>query len=118
MTLWIRSQDKTILCEATDLEIFEIADDKSMEDCIIGCIRGVLGQYATKKRCIEILDEIQRLIVNNNKTILTTSSDLDQRTYDDILEEIDKNNFTILSCVNTPQVFPLNQNIIYQMPEK
>lgn len=127
MTLWVRNQDKTILYQVKYFTVGEFTpiteiDGEKVENVEpkwgISSISDLLGLYDSKQRCIEILDEIQRLIVNSNKTILTTSSDLDQRTYDDILEEVEKNNFTVLSCVNTPQVFPLNQNIVYQMPEK
>lgn len=68
MNLWIRSQDKMILVKINDININYqnnkqiianyIAINKEADFYII------LGTYKTKKRAIEVLDEIQEKIIN------------------------------------------------------
>lgn len=114
MQLYVRTQNKMALVNCKII----LVEEFRQQFRVYSNDYGTLGKYETEERCLEILDEIQKLITNGNKTVLTTSSDLDKDIYNDILEEVEKNNFTILSYVNTPLVFPLNQNIVYQMPEK
>ena len=58
MELWIRSQDRTLL---TTVDRIHICQATSNEYDIIGnyC---TLGTYKTKKRALEVLDEIQQII--------------------------------------------------------
>ena len=67
MELWIRSQDKEILLKVNELEIeanMIIAFDNNKYQC--------LGTYKTKKRALEVLDEIQNIL--KPKYILDSSS--------------------------------------------
>ena len=64
MDLWVRSQDKERLTKAQDLRIYHAKNENVwvIEDCYD------LGQYKTKERVLEVLDEIQRcLVVINDK---------------------------------------------------
>lgn len=60
MELWIRSQDKNILCEAIHFEL------SSSGLSILGQNKAyygvVLGRYKSKERALEVLDEIQKLL--------------------------------------------------------
>lgn len=60
MELWIRSQDKEKLekCNSVNINYYE------KKYHIYGNI-ALLGFYTTKERAFEVLDEIQRLIVEN-----------------------------------------------------
>jgi hypothetical protein len=58
--IWIRSQDKLMLVncniiECDKNEIGGLANDTDVEENTMW----ILGKYKTKKRCLEVLDEIQ-----------------------------------------------------------
>lgn len=61
MKLWIRSQNKSVLKEATILNYF-YSDKKHCIDCNGYCV----GYYESKERCLEIIDEIQKLLEKGN----------------------------------------------------
>lgn len=60
MELWIRSQDKNILCEVIHLEL------STSKLSILGLNKVhygvVLGTYKTEERALEVLDEIQSIL--------------------------------------------------------
>lgn len=66
MELWIRSQDKEILMKANRIDV----DDKNIivwdNDC--HCGETYMGEYKTKERALEVLDEITDFIDGLNKT--------------------------------------------------
>lgn len=68
MELWVRSQDKERLTKITDLRIYYATQEKLwvIEDC------DDLGYYKSKKRTLEILDEIQNIL---KPTILLKRND-------------------------------------------
>lgn len=57
MELWIRSQDKTVL---TKINSIGIEYDKKLIGYGNVCVK--LGEYATKERALEVLDEIQNIL--------------------------------------------------------
>ena len=68
MKLWVRSQDKTKLVKVDNISYLDMAEDMDAEahslwnDC-----KGILGQYKSKERALEVLDEIQnRLNIRHN----------------------------------------------------
>lgn len=64
MDLWIRSQDKTKLMKANEIEICQNPTGTwwfNVEQCI--------GEYKTKERALEVLDEIQDLDIDSNSNI-------------------------------------------------
>ena len=62
MDLWIRSQDKARLIKIlTGVKYFKCCgDEHHIEDIDM---EYTLGEYSTKERAIEILDEIQELLI-------------------------------------------------------
>ena len=64
--LWIRSQDKRLLEKVNCVYYREELNGKG---AILDEQGSILGQYSTKKSCIEIIDEIQSLITRNDKVI-------------------------------------------------
>ena len=69
MDLWIRSQDKERLVKNyADIYIFNACqeDEEYLERCIYAYINEdrqiLLGEYKTKERALEVLDEIQDLM--------------------------------------------------------
>ena len=67
MELWIRSQDKTDLFKNNRLKIREHVFANGEKEYFIlndNSISDVVGIYKTKKRALEVLDEIQSQISN------------------------------------------------------
>lgn len=66
--LWIRSQDKEILIKVDYVEYSELTYGGRIiyKDYRLGEYRGLFG---AKKRCFEIIDEIQSLLVINDKVV-------------------------------------------------
>lgn len=86
MELWIRSQDKTFLRKVNTIGIVEGRDFWGIEDNF----RVSLGEYKTKERALEILDEIQ-----NKINLINLGHDF-----------------------GSPMIDLKNPTYIYQMPEK
>jgi hypothetical protein len=64
MELWIRSQNKYILHKPNNMAIERYDDGKySIVDIKDSNWHIVLGTYKSEKKCLEILDEIQRLMI-------------------------------------------------------
>ena len=61
MELWVRSQDKEVLMNINHLYL---SDNSIVGYCQSTFTSPILGKYKTKKRAIEILDEIQDLLQN------------------------------------------------------
>ena len=59
MELWIRSQDKTMLCKPQYIEL-QGANEIAMGDINVGyrCV----ATYETKERALEVLDEIENIL--------------------------------------------------------
>lgn len=63
MGIWIRSQDKEKIINCYALEI-DLGDGKSI------CSSGyVLGTYSTKEKALNVLDMIEKKIIENNTII-------------------------------------------------
>ena len=64
MDLWIRSQDKELLTKVID--IYKQADTNEIWAYSDKGVKNCLGFYATKKRALEILDEISDELISAN----------------------------------------------------
>ena len=66
MGIWIRSQDKKTLIKSYEIYIVE-----NKNSYVIRAKRTsrILGVYSTFERALEILDEIQKLDIENNPNI-------------------------------------------------
>ena len=92
MELWIRSQNKKELIPDPKLGIdqcenrYYIVDRYNFENAFI------LGEYKSKKRALEILDEIQEFIEDKEKSNIEITSDgINQSiTYPKIVYEMPK----------------------------
>ena len=74
MELWIRSQDKEVLLNIKGIQYqnCKLVENETVEaNILIGfynCYDNeILGEYETKERALEILDEIQERIKHINK---------------------------------------------------
>lgn len=79
MNLWVRSQDKEKLLKINGLQYqnCKLVENETVEaNILIGFYSSyeneILGEYKTKERALEVLDEIQNIL--KSKYILDTSS--------------------------------------------
>lgn len=109
MKLWIRNMWKNGLYEVNGVVAMENGDKWQITDC-----RYVLplGNYATRERCLEIIDEIQKLLycdfvtVNSNTTIKDLEKAIKQK--DSILPFPQEHSVEYHSA----------STVVYEMPEE
>lgn len=119
MELWIRSQDKEILVLAKGFELHHLRSDGCCQIFAVWqnnyqCV----GIYNSKKRALEVLNEIQQQLVN--KYYLTPKEKL---TCTDMqkLMNIDRfnNRIDVVSTLEKMELNPLNNNVyVYEMPKE
>lgn len=103
MELWIRSQDRTKLCQARQ---FTLDNDQTGIFVFNGDEYSIFaGKYKTKERALEILDEIQNII--KPKVLLTRLGKVVGETYDG----------TVYSEPNEYEMQELS-TAIYEMPKE
>lgn len=115
MDLWIRSQDRQDLILAKHITV--------ETDCVYVLTtddyRNYVGEYETKERALEVLDEIQNLIKNGTKIILQPKSPAMCITKEDFKKfkrMVKEDAFSII-----PDYFIVNkidQEIVYEMPKE
>jgi hypothetical protein len=98
MELWIRSQDKEVLLNIKGIQYqnYKLVENETVEaNILIGFYNyydnEILGEYETKERAIEILDEIQDELIGSD------------------FMPIEKNEEVVLTCGSAK---------IYEMPKK
>lgn len=116
MELWIRSQDKNILCEAIHFELS--ASGLSILGQNKAYYGVVLGTYKSKERALEVLDEIQSKLKG---TFLMKSKDDKYNKYVEdgkrYLEEL--NDISIVTGDMYFDVEPINSDVyVYEMPKE
>ena len=80
MELWIRSQDKIALSQIKQIAI---EDDKKIIGYNGYCVK--LGEYNTKERALEVLDEIQNIL--NLKDMYKYDRELVLKSWENVDEE-------------------------------
>lgn len=113
MKLWIRSKerDKLEVCNSLSIQPIITPNKKHHTWGVISNF-GCVGEYGTRERCLEILDEIQGLL-RGDLHIFLTACDVPSVVYRDLVTR--KNN-TIL-CEPSIEYFQSNV-MVYQMPEE
>lgn len=98
MELWIRSQDKEVLLNIKGIQYkdYKSVENETVEaNILIGFYNyydnEILGEYETKERALEVLDEIQDELIGSD------------------FMPIEKNEEVVLTCGSAK---------IYEMPEK
>ena len=116
MELWIRSQDRLIFEKISMVRIAKEDDYKILGYVSFGVF--LLGEYKTKQRALEILDEISSKIKNSylikNEMLLSSK---------DIKEQLNtfKEALNGSAIIQTPayDIEPINTNIVYyEMPKE
>lgn len=108
MELWIRSQDGERLTKCHDLRIYYAKQENLwvIEDC------DDLGCYKSKKRALDILDEIHNILQPRyyikSTPVITTDNMIEELTND--------------ICINTTQAVEMELKqagqVVYQMPRE
>lgn len=118
MELWVRSQDKMSLVNVNCVQY--VCIESINEHCIIGS--GVdLGIYTNKERCLEILDEIQKILMADPIPLLTfTNCDVSEDTYNGLNEMYKKGNLLALCTSTSEENIKVieKSTVVYEMPEK
>ena len=116
MKLWVRSQDKSIFSEVKGVYCVVEGDFWAIYEK--GEVLSYLGLYKTRERCLEIIDEIQK-ILGHSGMILFKNIDITHLSPKDIEP------FKTLSWFSSPianeksEVAVHNAEVIvYEMPEK
>lgn len=77
MELWVRSQNREMLRINPELEIYEYGNEKFLVMDTKGYTNyekaKILGEYKTKERALEVLDEIQKMDFTNNLNVSLTT---------------------------------------------
>lgn len=121
MKLWIRSQerDKLDLCESISIQPLITANKKHTSWCIVANF-GRVGEYGTRERCLEIIDEIQKLLEMGNPPnafmIFNDYDYLSRDEVDEILKQVRTDKAVFTSREGFSVVMP--SVITYEMPEK
>ncbi len=117
MELWVRSQTKEILKKTNNIEL-EYLDfkkysyAKDIQSKGEWAIRGngeTIGQYKSKQRALEILDEIQNIL---KPVIITTGYECDIKD-----NPIDKTCFNLEMIPNKTEIQQIT-SYVYEMPEE
>lgn len=111
MDLWILSQDKRNMCKATFLKI---GINCFSEWCVFDNYNE-LGGYATEKRALEVLGEIQKLLIGNVLAFRNFDA-----PNDECLKSVGINNAAACHSFtdDSQQVEILHRDcVIYKMPE-
>jgi hypothetical protein len=64
--MWVRTQDRTGLIEAKSIRYHGYCDHHYIHSHDL-----IIGEYATKERALQVLDEIQRAIQENEVTYVS-----------------------------------------------
>ncbi len=127
MEVWVRSQDKEILanvksvrfCRMKKCELKEepstIAEFVASADAYcVECNGEFFGEYPTKERCLEIIDEIQSLLFSNFCIIRNCEVD------EYISEHLKPTKAVVYSAENkTPSIEYHEQSVVvYEMPKE
>ena len=108
MELWIRSQDKETLKLAEMLDIYDLSDNEGQCWAIEEC-ETTIGYYKSKKRALEVLDEIQNILKPQMKVI---THSIEQKEFLNYSSDV-----IIQPSLNELQIQQAD-TWVYQMPEK
>ena len=114
MELWIRSQDKELLVKAKG---FELQYTRYDEGCQIFAVwqnnYQCVGKYKSKKRALEILDEIQNLL---QPKVFIEQPEIDFKAAD-MIEKLSQNIILNTTTKMNAELKNVGQ-MVYEMPEE
>lgn len=120
MKLWIRSQERDILQVCNSLSIQPIiTPNKKHKTWGVISNFGCVGEYGTRERCLEIIDEIQELLKLGNPENAFMHLHNCNMDYGEI-EEIIKRARETKAIITQGAEFDIKlpSVVVYEMPEK
>lgn len=109
MELWIRSQGKGKLIKVEALRV--------QDDNIVANERDIIGTYTSEKRLKEILDEIQKKMVE--KYLLKEVEHINYGNMDDLRKYYKRKEINFVEVPNGIELEPINKDIlVYEMPDE
>ena len=116
MELWVRSQNKKVLMKIDGVHY----DGKNDWRILNG--GSVLGRYATEERCLEIIDEIQKLLLSANGDYLIKLQDIDINAEEKTVygeNFIKRLQSPIMPIANEPSISVIQPSVlVYEMPKE
>lgn len=115
MKLWVRNQERDGLAICNSLSIQPIIrSNKKISSWGIISNFGCVAEYATRERCIEIIDEIQKLLFSNFCIIRNCELDEDTAEYLKPTKAV-----AYFSENKTPSIEYNEQSVaVYEMPKE
>ena len=119
MELWVRGQEKSLLKKVSEV-LYEEMDEHAIvtfqgDDVML------LGIYKTKERCLEIIDEIQKLLMGGNpENAFIALKDCFFEGYDEIKQIIERareNKFIAVGGGADIEFMQPNV-LVYEMPQE
>ncbi|MGN0961035.1 MAG: hypothetical protein ACI4PF_02405 [Christensenellales bacterium] len=111
MKLWVRNQTKNSLLQIDNICFAENIEHKWNIVTYLGQDRIVLGVYGTQQRALEVLDEIQKLLIDNDFVVINDnrfSCEELQRIYDIVNAPLIK--------TNGDAIVHKKNNIVFEIP--
>lgn len=114
MDLWIKTTEKSLIKVDNIFNgeingkacIITLAHDEEIE----------LGEYETKERVLEVLDEIQKLLMGQD-IMCFKNTGLEYRDHTDLYQAIQKNKWVAL-CDDAKVEYIAPSTIVYEMPQE
>jgi hypothetical protein len=120
MELWVRSQNKQRLSKVDD--IYYVADGDFWAIRTNRSALDYAGLYATEERCLEIIDEIQKLLLSANGDYLIKLQDIDVNAEEKMVygeNYIKRLQSPIMPIANEPSVQFIQPSVlVYEMPKE
>lgn len=111
MDLWIRSQDRDELIKADNIYITTCNEGWAIRSGII------LGKYRTRERALEILDEIQKKMVQT--FLLKENEPIKRKEIDYLCSYYRRKEINVVEVPNGIELESINKDImVYEMPEE
>ena len=115
MDLWVRSISKRILLKVDNILVVE-AENKHRLYTLSHDEEIELGEYETKERALEVLDEIQKLLMGQD-IMCFKNTGLKYHDHADLYQAAQENKWVAL-CDDAKIEYIAPSIIVYDMPEK
>jgi hypothetical protein len=117
MDIWVRSQDKEKLSNIC--KIYYESWSFNEQHHTVRCETHELGEYATKERCLEIIDEIQGLLMGS-QMIIFKDIDIDDLKKEDLFPFKSLAWYSSPTLNRTDSTVTVNQlnTVVYEMPQE
>lgn len=110
MDLWIRSQNRKMMERAVAVKIAHYKENGKTTNSIVINNDYIFGEYKTKQRALEVLDEITNLI--KPKYLIRMDN------HGPVNDFLNNENNSYVSAEGVGMVSNINQTLYYEMPKE